>query len=98
VSEIKLTAPQERALRYLAKVPSATPGRIGEAMYHEGWRRQENHLSAQGCGRIGGTMAQRLVKLDLVKDISLKNDGWPLYAINENGRRIVAKLKQGERS
>jgi hypothetical protein len=86
---VKLTEPQRRALSYLATVADASPARIGEAMYHDGWLRLEQNLSAQGCGRVGGTMATRLVKMGLVRDVSLKNGGWPAYAISPEGRKAL---------
>jgi hypothetical protein len=94
--EIKLTVPQRRALDYLFTVPYASPARIGEAMHHEGWRRQARHLSAQGCGRVGGTMAQRLVKMGLVRDVSLKNEGFPTYEISPQGRQLIWRLTKQE--
>ena len=96
--DVKLTDPQRRALEYLATVESASPGRIGEAMYHEGWRRRKRQLSAQGCGRVGGTMAARLIKMGLARDVSRLHDGWPAYAISYAGRQLMAKLKKTARS
>jgi hypothetical protein len=96
--EIKLTEPQRRALEYLNSVTNATPSRIGEAMYHEGWRRRERHLSAQGCGRVGGTMATRLVKMGLVRDLAMKNDGWSLYEISQRGRELIWRLRSKQKS
>jgi hypothetical protein len=85
---IKLTLPQRRALNYLAMVKESSPVRIGEAMHNETYRRQRNP-SSQGLGRIGGTMAHRLIRKGLVRDVSTGPHWCPRYAITAAGRAVL---------
>jgi hypothetical protein len=86
-----LTVPQRRALQYLASVPRATPSQLGEGM---GGTRSGK---AQGLGRLGGTMARRLMSLGMAVDSSRLNSGFPAYAISHDGRLAIAALAHSER-
>lgn len=81
-----LTAKQRMALTALAQVDPMigylTPAEIGDAM--GGTKRGHR----QGCGRIGSSMAHRLIKLGLVKDISFLQRR-PAYRITDKGREAI---------
>ena len=79
----ELTAPQRRALAFLATVPSASPAMIGEALTRE----RRPPLSPQGAGRLGGTMGARLCRMGLAWNASYDNSGFPAYQISPSGRR-----------
>lgn len=84
----RLTSPQAKALAYLATVDWSSPYFIAEAMATEAYRRFERP-SSQGYGRIGGTMAHRLIKMKLAKDVSEAPYYTPRYSITEQGRRAL---------
>lgn len=86
---MKLTKPQKLALSFLATVDYAAPARIGQAMITERYRGQGH--SAQGLGRVGGTMASRLVKMGMARDRSREFDYFPRYSITDAGRAALTE-------
>lgn len=84
LSQTTLTEPQKKALQYLASVPWAAPSEIGQAMIADGAR-----MKAQGMGRLGGTMATRLMKRGLVFPADSQRSGFPAYRISAAGREVL---------
>lgn len=85
-----MTKSQLAALGFLATVEFATPSAIGQAM---GGSKSNK---AQGLGRMGGTMAHRLMKLGLVSDSSWHRGGFPSYSITHVGRRALMEARATE--
>lgn len=88
---MSLTEPQINALRFLAKcgLGGAMPAQIGEAMDVNGTYKHGHGLSAQGAGRLGGTMAKRLIAKGLAQH-ARHPQGFSLYRITEAGRAALA--------
>ncbi len=80
-----LTEPQRKALTFLASVTCASPAAIGYAMTPA----RKHPLKAQGAGRLGGTMAARLMRNGLVCNASYMNSGFAAYAITAKGRQAL---------
>lgn len=77
-----LTKAQHRALVRLADSVYATPADIGYAICPD----RDPPLKGQGAGRIGGSMAKRLIDLGLVEDASHLRWGFSAYRITGAGR------------
>jgi hypothetical protein len=82
----KMTEAQRLALRSMAAVPFVAPSEIGYAMTRD----RPYPLKAQGAGRVGASMAIRLIKLGWVEDCSFLRGGFPAYRITGAGRAAVA--------
>ncbi len=87
----KLTEAQRLALTALSTAKYLLPSEIGYAMTPD---RPHRPLVAQGAGRVGSSMAQRLIKLGFAVDASWRRDGYPAYEITPAGRDA---LKAGEK-
>lgn len=90
---MKLTEPQLRALKHLASHDWATPANIGAAIL--AGRETRQIRSAQGYGRVGGTVAARLAKAGLVYRYHWSGQGFPGYRISPLGRAELATAKGG---
>jgi hypothetical protein len=88
----KLTKAQRRALTFLATVPHATAGTLGYAMDDGSYK---DTLRAQGAGRIGGAMAWRLMRRELVARVD-RGGGWMAYAITPAGRQALQQQEPGD--
>ena len=79
---MSLTAPQRKALEFLASVSYAAPSENCSAM--GGTRGNKS----QGLGRLGGAMGARLFKMGLAYHSSARL-GFPAYSISFEGRKIL---------
>ena len=80
-----MTGPQRRALEAMATRGPMSPADIAAYMDPRDGRRYP--MSGQGLGRIGGTMAQRLIRAGWAVPVRL----WPpTYTITAAGRAAVA--------
>lgn len=84
-----LTPAEARALKLLVGVVYATPAQIGHAVA-ESRTKRPGGMKDQGAGRLGGTVASRLVKKGLAEDASRLRSGYPAYRINAAGRKAYA--------
>lgn len=93
---MQLTGPQRRALEFLSRISEATACQIGEAAC--GRFRQDSeegrkaYRSSQASGRIGGGIANRLIRIGLVKPILLFKDSY--YSITLAGRQWLRDNKE----
>jgi hypothetical protein len=81
--KVRLTDKQRRALEYLNTRPWVTPADLGNALS------DRKHLTAQGAGRIGGSMAGRLIKLGAAESCARYRGGFPAYRITPAGRAAL---------
>lgn len=79
-----MTEPQRLALAAMIAVPYLTPAEIGYAISPD--RPGGRVLKAQGAGRIGGSMASRLIKFGWAENCSHLHMGFPAYRITDVGR------------
>lgn len=91
---VRLTNAQRTALRFLASRPNASPAELGYALT-EG---RKYPMVPQGAGRLGGTMAWRLIKVGLAESAALLRGGFPAYAITPAGRTALSRTEAPERS
>ena len=82
----RMTAPQRRALRILTerdRQDGMSPSDLGSHMRTDAGVTGLEHRMPQGSGRIGGTMAHRLMRRGLVIQVT----HWPpAYRITTEGR------------
>lgn len=83
---MKLTEAQRKALHCLSGARYRTPAEIGWSI---GAVDQGKVLKAQGAGRVGSSMAVRLMKRGLASDATWMRDGYPAYAITTAGRAAL---------
>lgn len=79
-----MTDPQRRALTLLSSKPFASPAELGAVIS------DRPHLTAQGAGRIGGSMAARLIKLGWAVSCSWERGGFPAYRITRDGQEALS--------
>lgn len=81
-----LTNSQRSALNFLDRAEYRTPAEIGWALPRDKGRPA---LKAQGAGRVGSSMAVRLMKLGFASNAAWKRNGHPAYSITPAGRAAL---------
>lgn len=82
---MKLSSAQRLVLEFLADRPWASPSEIGWAMTPN----RTHPLVPQGAGRVGASMAVRMIKQGLVEHETKGRSGFPAYRISPAGRRAL---------